>query len=41
VGCHISEVKKFAIFGNHSPTMVPYLDQTTVYGKRVAELVDQ
>lgn len=26
VGCHISEIKNLAIFGNHSPTMVPYID---------------
>lgn len=39
VGCHINDIKKFAIFGNHSPTMVPFLDQATVNGKRVADLV--
>lgn len=35
MNCHISEVGNLAIFGNHSPTMVPYVDQLTVKGARV------
>jgi malate/lactate dehydrogenase len=32
VGCHISEIENLAIFGNHSPTMVPYVAQVKVRG---------
>lgn len=35
VGCHINDIQNLAIFGNHSPTMVPYVDQVTIKGKRV------
>jgi malate/lactate dehydrogenase len=30
-----------AIFGNHSPTMVPYLEFATSKGKKVKDLVDK
>jgi hypothetical protein len=33
----MSEIDNLAIFGNHSPTMVPYLEGAVARGKRVAD----
>lgn len=41
LGVHNTEIEKMAIFGNHSPTMVPYLELATSRGKKVKDLVDK
>jgi len=38
---HISDIKNFCIWGNHSPTMYPDLHHTVVKGKKAMDLVDQ
>lgn len=40
IGVHNTEIEKMAIFGNHSPTMVPYLEVATSRGRKVKDLVD-
>lgn len=37
----INDIKKMAIWGNHSPTMYPDIRNTTVNGKAAPSLVDQ
>lgn len=39
-GSHVSDIEKLAIWGNHSPTMVPDLTNASVKGKKATELVD-
>jgi len=39
-GSHVSEIEKLIIWGNHSPTMVPDVTNTTVKGKKASEFVD-
>lgn len=36
----INDIKKMAIWGNHSPTMYPDIRNTTVNGKKALDLVD-
>lgn len=38
---HVDEIQKFAIWGNHSPTMYPDINHATVKGKAATSLVDQ
>ncbi|CAD8117338.1 unnamed protein product [Paramecium sonneborni] len=39
LGVHSTDIRKIAIFGNHSPTMVPYIDQMTAKNHKAT--VDQ
>jgi malate dehydrogenase len=39
-GVNVSEVKKGAIWGNHSPTMFPDIKNTTIAGKAARDIVD-
>jgi malate dehydrogenase len=36
----VTDIKKMAIWGNHSPTMYPDIRNTTVGGKKATDLVD-
>lgn len=38
-GCHMSDVKNFCIWGNHSPTMYPDVSYTTIKGQNANELL--
>ena len=38
---HVTEVEKFAIWGNHSPTMYPDITNCTVSGKSATQLLDR
>lgn len=38
-GCHVDEIKNFAVWGNHSPTMYPDLTYTTINGKTMTALL--
>ena len=40
-GCHVNDIKKMTIWGNHSSTQYPDLSQCTVKGQAAAGLVDQ
>lgn len=40
-GSKVTDIKKVAVWGNHSPTMYPDLRNTTVGGKNATSLVDQ
>jgi malate dehydrogenase len=40
-GCHVSEVKRMTIWGNHSATQYPDIHHTTVKGKAASKLVDK
>lgn len=40
-GAKVTDIKKVAIWGNHSPTMYPDVRNTTINGKRALDLVDQ
>lgn len=37
---NVSEIKKVAVWGNHSPTMFPDIKNTTIGGKAARDLVD-
>jgi len=39
-GAKVTDIKKMAIWGNHSPTMYPDIRNTTVKGKAATSLVD-
>jgi malate dehydrogenase len=39
-GCAVTDIKKMAIWGNHSPTMVPDVSNTTIAGKKFTDMVD-
>lgn len=39
-GSKVTDIKKMAIWGNHSPTMYPDIRNTTVKGKTATDLVD-
>jgi len=39
IGCHITEVKDYCIWGNHSSTMVPDISHAHVNGVPVTDLV--
>lgn len=40
-GAKVTDIKKIAIWGNHSPTMYPDIRNTTVNGKNALDLVDK
>ena len=40
-GCHVNDVKRMIIWGNHSATQYPDIGHATVRGEAVAEQVDQ
>lgn len=40
-GTHVNDVKRLAIWGNHSSTQYPDIHQATVKGKRALTLVDE
>ena len=40
-GARVTDIKKVAIWGNHSPTMYPDIRYTTVKGKKAMDLVDK
>ena len=40
-GAKVTDIKKVAIWGNHSPTMYPDIRNTTVHGKKALDLVDK
>ena len=39
-GSKVTDIKKMAVWGNHSPTMYPDIRNTTVAGKAATDLVD-
>jgi len=39
-GAKVTDIKKVAVWGNHSPTMYPDIRYTTVGGKKATDLVD-
>jgi len=38
-GCHVNDIQKFAVWGNHSPTMYPDLHYCSINGKNAMDLV--
>ncbi|MHB8424867.1 MAG: malate dehydrogenase [Gammaproteobacteria bacterium] len=40
-GAHVNDVKRLAIWGNHSSTQYPDIHQATIKGKPAVELVDE
>ena len=40
VGCHVDDIYRLAVFGNHSPTMYPDLENTVINGCKVSTLID-
>ena len=40
LNCHVDDIYRLAIFGNHSPTMFPDLENTNVNGKNAYELIN-
>jgi len=40
-GAKVTDIKKVAVWGNHSPTMYPDVRSTTVNGKNALDLVDK
>jgi malate dehydrogenase len=40
-GCHVSDVQRMTIWGNHSATQYPDIHHATVKGKAAIDLVDQ
>lgn len=41
LGCHVSEVQKMTVWGNHSSTQFPDISYCTVGGKPASELVEK
>lgn len=39
-GSQVTDIKKLAVWGNHSPTMYPDIRYTTIGGKKATDLVD-
>ncbi|MEC7479654.1 MAG: malate dehydrogenase [Pseudomonadota bacterium] len=39
LGCHVDDIYRLAIFGNHSPTMFPDLENSNVSGKNTYEQI--
>ena len=39
-GTHVTDIKKLAVWGNHSPTMFPDIKSTTIGGKAARTVVD-
>lgn len=40
-GSKVTDIKKLAVWGNHSPTMYPDIRYTTVGGKKATDIVDK
>jgi len=40
LNCHVDEIYRLAVFGNHSPTMFPDLENTVVDGKNAYESIN-
>tara|TARA_A100001037_G_scaffold227062_1_gene205017 strand:+ start:53 stop:1039 length:987 start_codon:yes stop_codon:yes gene_type:complete len=40
LNCHVDDIYRLAVFGNHSPTMFPDLENTIVNGKNAYESID-
>ena len=40
LGCHVDEIYRLAVFGNHSPTMFPDLENTIVNGQNAYEAIN-
>jgi len=40
-GCAVTDIEKFAIWGNHSATQYPDINFGTIKGKKITDLVDQ
>lgn len=40
VGCSVSDIENFSIWGNHSPTMVPSLANTLIKGKKATDILE-
>ncbi len=40
LNCHVDEIYRLAVFGNHSPTMFPDLENTVVGGKNAYESIN-
>ena len=40
LNCHVDDIYRLAIFGNHSPTMFPDLENTNVNGSNAYELIN-
>ena len=40
LGCHVDEIYRLAVFGNHSPTMFPDLENTIVNGQNAFESIN-
>ena len=40
LGCHVDELYRLAVFGNHSPTMFPDLENTIVNGQNAYEAIN-
>ncbi len=38
--CHVDDIYRLAVFGNHSPTMFPDLENTIVNGKNAYQAID-
>ena len=38
--CHVDDIYRLAIFGNHSPTMFPDLENTIINGKNAYQAID-
>lgn len=39
-GCRVTDIRNFAVWGNHSPTMYPDINHATINGKKATALVD-
>lgn len=40
LNCSVFDIQKIAVFGNHSPTMYPYLNAGTVKGKPLLQAIN-
>jgi len=38
--CRVGDIHQLPIFGNHSPTMYPYLERATINGKPLREVIN-
>jgi malate dehydrogenase len=41
VGARVTDIRNFAVWGNHSPTMYPDINHATINGKKATTLVDE
>ena len=40
LGCHVDEIYRLAVFGNHSPTMFPDLENTIINGQNAYQAIN-